>query len=65
MNVLILLENSTPLCLAESWERSCTVLVDRPLSAAYWKLGEMTGEELLDELTPFQADLEKRYSQQN
>jgi hypothetical protein len=65
MNVSILLENSTPLCLAESWARTCAVLVDRPLSAAYWKLGEMTGEEFLDELAPLQVDAEKKFCELN
>jgi hypothetical protein len=55
----ILLENSTPLCLAESWARDLTVLCDRPVSADYWKLGEMTGEGLLDELPSLQIDRTK------
>jgi hypothetical protein len=50
MNVKILLDNTTPLSLAESWESTCTVLVDKPISAAYWKLGEITGERSLNEL---------------
>jgi hypothetical protein len=65
MNVTTLLENSIPLSLAEGWERTCTVLVDRPLSAAYWKLGEMTGEEFLEELAPLQAALETKPCERN
>jgi hypothetical protein len=65
MNVMILLENSTPLSLSESWARTCTVLVDRPLSASWWKLGEMTGEEFLDELAPLQVEIEKKFSELN
>jgi hypothetical protein len=65
MNVTILLENSIPFSLVESWERTCTVLMDRPLSAAYWKLGEMTGEAFLDELPPLQVGLENKPCERN
>jgi hypothetical protein len=54
MNTIIMLENSTQLSLTESWERSCATLIDRPLSAAGWKMEELTGELLLDELPTLQ-----------
>jgi hypothetical protein len=56
MKTIILLENSTILSLAESWGRTCTVMNDSPLSAAYWNLEEMSGEKLLDELPPLQVN---------
>jgi DNA-binding response OmpR family regulator len=65
MNLTILLENSTPLSLTESWARSCTVLIDRPLSAAHWNLGEMTGEGCLDELAKMQVQLERHFYEFN
>ncbi len=52
MNTLILLENSVSLSLSESWDRTCSVMIDRPLSAAFWKLQEKTGEDLFEELPP-------------
>jgi hypothetical protein len=52
MNIMVLLENTTNLSLAESWEYTCSIVNDMPLSAAYWNLEEMSGEKLLDEL-PF------------
>jgi hypothetical protein len=55
----LLLASSTPFCLAESWARDLTILSDRPLSAAYWNLGEMTGEEMLDELPDLHVDKSK------
>jgi hypothetical protein len=54
MNTIVLLENSTLLSLAESWEHSCATWMDRPLSAAGWNMGELTGELMLDELPPLQ-----------
>jgi hypothetical protein len=54
MNTSIILEYSIPFSLDESWQRDCTILCDRPLSAAWWGLGEMTGEEMLDELPELQ-----------
>jgi hypothetical protein len=65
MNGIVLLENSIPISLIESWQRTCTVLVDRPLSAAWWKMGEMTGEEFLDDLAPLMVDPGKIASQCN
>jgi hypothetical protein len=59
METKILLEKSTPYCLSESWTRNLVVLMDRPLSAAYWNLGEMTGEDLLDELPPLVVEKSK------
>ena len=59
MNVSIILENTTNLSLAESWGRTCTVMTDSPLSAAYWKLEEMSGEEFLNELPPLQVNVEQ------
>jgi DNA-binding response OmpR family regulator len=53
------LKTSIPLSLAENWESSCTVLLDRPLSAAYWGLEEITGEGFLNELDPLQVEPEK------
>ena len=55
MNTIILLENSTPFSLAESWEHSCATWMDRPLSAAGWKMSELTGELMLDELPLLQV----------
>ena len=61
MNVIILLESSTNLSLSESWGRTFTVMNDRPLSAAYWNLEEMSGEDFLDELPPLQVNPEQIY----
>jgi hypothetical protein len=44
------LYNLPVLSVTESWSRTCTTLDDRPLSAAYWQLEEMSGEKYLDEL---------------
>jgi hypothetical protein len=55
MNTIILLENSTQLSLAESWERSCATWMDRPLFAAGWKMESLTGELMLDELPSLQV----------
>ena len=55
INTINLLENSTQFSLAESWEHSCATWIDRPLSAASWKMAELTGELMLDELPPLQV----------
>jgi hypothetical protein len=65
METKLLLERSTPLCLAESWARNLTILIDRPLSAAYWNLGEITGENLLDELPDLEVDKAKMRENRN
>jgi hypothetical protein len=52
MFTIALLENSTGLSIAESWDRTCSVMVDRPLPGAYWKLEEKTGENFLYEMPP-------------
>jgi|WetSurMetagenome_2_1015567.scaffolds.fasta_scaffold1488298_1 hypothetical protein len=54
MNTIILQEFSTVLSLAESWEHSCAVWMDRPLTTASSNLAELTGEFLLDELPPLE-----------
>ena len=59
MNTTTILENSIRFSLDESWQRNCTVLNDVPLSAAYWGLGEMTGEKLLDELPELEINPEQ------
>jgi len=55
MNSINLLENSTQLSLVESWEHSCATWMDRPLSASPWKMADLTGELMLDELPPLQV----------
>jgi hypothetical protein len=55
MNTLEMLENSTQFSLAESWEHSCATWIDRPLSAAGFKMAQLTGESMLDELPPLQV----------
>jgi hypothetical protein len=65
LNTKLLLEGSTPFCLAESWARDLTILTDRPLSAAIWNLGEMTGEQMLDELPELQVDRQKLVANYN
>lgn len=57
MKTKCLLETTTPLCLAESWVHDLTILSDRPLSAVFWNLAEMTGEQYLDDLPPLQLDV--------
>jgi hypothetical protein len=56
MNSTFLIENTTSLSITESWDRTCTLINDRPLSAAYWNLAKMTGEDLLDELPSLLVD---------
>jgi len=56
MNTKTLMNTTTPLCLSESWVRDLTILSDRPLSAAFWNLAPMTGEEFLDDLPELQVD---------
>jgi hypothetical protein len=58
MDTLLLLENTAALSISESWNRTLTVMIDRPLSAAIWKLEEMSGEKLLNELPPLQINSE-------
>ncbi|MBN1191207.1 MAG: hypothetical protein JXA46_15730 [Dehalococcoidales bacterium] len=65
MNGTLILENTIPVSLVESWQMSCSTLLDRPLSAALWNLGEMTGEEFLDELAPLQVNPLKLRSECN
>jgi hypothetical protein len=55
----VVFENTTSVALSESWSQTCTVMVDRPLSAAYWDLEEMSGEKFLDELPPLQVSPEQ------
>jgi hypothetical protein len=55
MKTSTILETSIRYSLPETWQRCCTVLTDAPLSAAFWKLGEMTGEGLLKELPEIQV----------
>ena len=50
MNTIILLEYSTKFSIVESWEYSSASWIDRPLSAAGWKMEELTGELMLEEL---------------
>ena len=57
MNTKYLLKTTTPLSLSESWVRDLTILSDRPLSAAFWNLGSMTGEDYLEDLPELQVDL--------
>lgn len=54
-----LFENTTVLSLSESWAKTCTVMNDTPLSAAFWKIEEMSGEQYLDELPELQLNMEK------
>lgn len=51
--------NTTVLSLSESWAKTCTVINDTPLSAAYWKMEEMSGEQFLDELPELQFNMEQ------
>jgi hypothetical protein len=53
MKTVSLLGLTTPLNLSESWGKDLTVLVDRPLSGAFYGLEAQTGEAYLDELPPF------------
>jgi hypothetical protein len=48
------LRNLPVLSLTESWSHTCSILMDRPLSAAQWNLEEMSGEKYLDELPDLQ-----------
>jgi hypothetical protein len=54
-----LFENTTVLSLSESWAKTCTVMNDTPLSAAYWKIEEMSGEKYLDELPELQLNMDQ------
>jgi hypothetical protein len=54
-----LLENTAVLSISESWERTFTVITDTPLSAAYWNIEEMSGEQYLDELPELQINPEQ------
>jgi hypothetical protein len=54
-----LFENTTVLSLSESWAKTCTVMNDTPLSAAFWKMEEMSGEKYLDELPELQINMEQ------
>jgi DNA-binding response OmpR family regulator len=65
MNFINILVSSIPLSMAENWESACTELVDRPLSAAYWKLEELTGERFLNELVLLQVEPGKILSSLN
>jgi len=56
MNAALLLGHYTFLSLDESWQRTLTTMVDRPLSVAYWKLEEMSGEQFLDDLPEIIVD---------
>jgi hypothetical protein len=56
-----LFENTTVLSLSESWARTCTVMNDTPLSAAYWKIEEMSGEQYLEELPELQLNTDQIY----
>jgi hypothetical protein len=60
-----ILENTARLSLSESWDRTCSVMNDRPLSAAYWKMDELSGEKFLDELPELQLSEEKIFDEIN
>jgi hypothetical protein len=40
-------------------------MCDRPLSAAYWKIDDMIGEEFLDELPELQIKMEEVFNRSN
>jgi hypothetical protein len=63
--ISLLFENTTVLSLSESWDRSCSVMNDKPLSAAYWKIEEMSGEKYLDELPELQLNMDQICSGMN
>jgi hypothetical protein len=54
-----LLEYTAVLSISESWDRTFTVISDTPLSAAYWNIEEMSGEQYLDELPELQINPEQ------
>jgi hypothetical protein len=56
MDTALLLEYSVTLSLAESYNRICLSAIDSPVSGAYWKIEEMTGESFLDELPLLQLN---------
>ncbi len=60
-----LFENTTVLSLSESWAKTCTVMNDTPLSAAFWKIEEMSGEQYLDELPELQLNAEQIFIRMN
>jgi hypothetical protein len=62
MTVSFLLENTTILNLSENWDRSCAVLNEAPLSGAFWRIEEMTGEKFLDELPELLLSEDHAYS---
>jgi hypothetical protein len=64
-NTVELGEYFVVLSVVENWQRTCTVLMDRPLSAVYWNLEEMTGEKLLEELPELQLVPAQVKSQKN
>jgi hypothetical protein len=51
--------NLPALSVTESWGRTCTILNDGPLSAAYWRLEDVSGEKFLDELPDLQVDIDQ------
>ncbi len=65
MNTVLFLENTINLSISECWSRTATLLVDRSLSAAYWKLEEMSGEKYLNELPTIYVTKEKLYTYLN
>jgi hypothetical protein len=60
-----LLEYTAILSISESWDRTFTVITDAPLSAAYWNIEEMSGEQYLDELPELQIYPEQIYIENN
>jgi hypothetical protein len=60
-----ILEHTTRLSLIENWDRAFTIINDHPLSAAYWKLEEMSGEQFLDELPELQLCADNIYNALN